>query len=282
LLEFAMDDRPSTLPFIRTAAPVSPSLTSTTPSRKEWVFPPAFRSIDLMAILRLKRPSADWEGWFDAVRAWMPPGHTVLRDEKGTPMAIRISCGNNAPFLFCSHLDTVHDTRGHQAVTIHEGWASTPEGECLGADDGAGVWLMLEMLAAGVQGDYLFHFGEERCCEGANWMCDHHSEWLSRHAMAIEFDRPGVSDITTHFMGFDAFPLKEAQALADALHPFLGEDYALAPTPNGRSTDVTFYVDLIPRCTNISVGYFQKHGPHETLDLVYLDRLREGVIALFS
>ena len=68
---------------------------------------------------------------------------------------VRDAEGYAPPILFTSHTDTVHHFDGKQEVAYDEEMgiimlADTNNGSCLGADDGAGVWLMLEMLQAAV------------------------------------------------------------------------------------------------------------------------------------
>src|SRR5665213_851089 len=72
----------------------------------------------------------------------------------------------DAPIMWSSHTDTVHGRKGIQKlgfaekgseVGIHEKETS----DCLGADDGAGMWLMREMILAKRPGLYIFHRDEE-------------------------------------------------------------------------------------------------------------------------
>ena len=42
--------------------------------------------------------------------------------------------------------------------------------ECLGGDDGTGVWLMTKLIEAGVPGRYIFHRAEEVGGRGSGWI----------------------------------------------------------------------------------------------------------------
>jgi hypothetical protein len=59
-----------------------------------------------------------------------------------------------------------------------------------------------------------------------------------------------------------------------ALCSKLGLEYRPA---NGSFTDTANFVDFIPECTNVSVGYYNEHSKDEYLDLSYLQALAEKV-----
>jgi hypothetical protein len=48
--------------------------------------------------------------------------------------------------------------------------------------------------------------------------------------------------------------------------------------PTGVFTDSASFIDLIPECTNISVGYFDEHTHKEMLNVSYLERLCEASV----
>lgn len=179
--------------------------------------------------------------------------------------------------LFSCHTDTVHKESGRQAVEYYEDLdlACVSGKDPLGADNTAGVWLLLEMIEAGVPGTYLFHFGEERGCLGSRELAREEPLWLGSFKRAIAFDRRGTDSVITHQMGdrccSDAF----GKALAAALGTL---DYELDDT--GLYTDTASYMRLIPECTNVSVGYDHEHTPNETLDLEHCRNLRDQVLLI--
>ena len=82
-----------------------------------------------------------------------------------------LQVGKNTKTLFSCHTDTVdsrsidwYPGRKKEIVIdindmkIRKKDRTTP---CLGADDGTGIWLCLEMIKAGVEGLYIFHRAEE-------------------------------------------------------------------------------------------------------------------------
>ena len=184
------------------------------------------------------------------------------------------------PVLWSSHVDTVHgkDDPVMQTVVYDEsgGFAYKDDGRPLGADDGAGVWLMLEMIDAKVAGTYIFHRGEERGGIGSSGMALHHKAWLSQFKWAIAFDRRGDSDIITEqspgVCASDDFAKKLAMLINE------GTGLTYAGSPNGIFTDTANYRRLIPECTNLSVGYDNEHTGSETLDTWHLMNLRNAMI----
>jgi hypothetical protein len=94
---------------------------------------------------------------------------------------------------------------------------------------------------------------------------------------AIAFDRRGTDSVITH-QGYgrccsDIF----GQALATALN---GDDFNLmySTDDSGVYTDTAEFVDNIPECTNISIGYYSEHGEREHLDVNHLQRLADAVL----
>lgn len=185
----------------------------------------------------------------------------------------------SSPVLWSCHTDTVHREGGTQLVVVDSGVAKlSPKStsNCLGADDTAGVWLMREMILAGVPGLYVFHRGEEIGGTGSSYIAARTPQLLNGIQCAIALDRAGRSSVITHQGGrccSDDF----ARSLVGALAA-VGVDYEADDT--GVFTDTANYVDLIGECTNLSVGYFRQHHKDETLDLAFIVKLRAALIAL--
>lgn len=226
----------------------------------------------LMAMLETKRPhKSKAENRF--IRDFIEP-LGVERDGFGN-LYKRID-GPGDTILWSVHTDTVHMTGGRQAIQKRKGVVSlSPRGKsnCLGADDGAGLWLAREMILAGKPGLYVFHRAEECGGLGSDYIATHGQELLDGIQIAIALDRKGYNDVITHQMGrgcSDTF----AESLCAAL------DMNYRPDDTGMFTDTANYFDLIPECTNISVGYFGQHSKSETLDSEFLIALRGKLIAL--
>src|SRR5690606_20255877 len=105
---------------------------------------------------------------------------------------------------WCAHTDTVLAIPGRQLLSIRKGIvraAPAQGGNCLGADDTTGVWLLLEMIRARVPGFYIFHRAEEKGCQGSDYIARETPEVLDGIDYAIAFDRRGYNSIVTHQIG---------------------------------------------------------------------------------
>lgn len=180
----------------------------------------------------------------------------------------------DAPVLWSSHTDTVHRDGGEQRLVISGDKISAGgASNCLGADCTAGVWLMSEMIRAGVPGLYVFHREEECGGGGSNYIAKDTPGLLAGIEYAIAFDRYGYESVITHQFGQRCCSDVFAKSLADALGLGMRLD------DGGSFTDTANYTDLIGECTNISVGYFNQHTKSEYQDIAFLLRLRDALLA---
>ncbi len=241
--------------------------------------------MDIREILTLKRPTHEPEAWLADAMEWMPStAEEWVNDQEQTTALVHVVPGGNEQVLFACHLDTVHARPGYQRVYRQRHRANalhSPDGECLGADDGAGIWLMLAMIEAGVPGTYVFHLDEERGCLGSRWLAKNRQDWLRQFHCAIGFDRPGTSDVVTHFAGLRGCSPGFAMDLSWALSSHVS-GYELTPCRTGGMTDVRHYIGLIPECTNLSIGYHRQHRREEWLDTRYLSTLKNAVNEIFG
>ena len=176
--------------------------------------------------------------------------------------------------LFVAHVDTVHRSAGPNKIrktTTH--WHA--DGAALGADDGAGVAMLMHLLHAGVHALYIFTQGEECGGIGATWLADNERELLSEFDRAIAFDRRGIDSVITH----QGRGRCCSDAFADALSDTLNADMTLMYLPDntGVYTDTAEFISIIPECTNISVGYYSEHSDKECLDIIHFQALAERV-----
>lgn len=184
--------------------------------------------------------------------------------------------------LFTAHCDSVHSSGGRQDIVFDEDFGlisrPTKATECLGADDAAGVWLLLQMIEAGVPGTYMVFRGEERGGIGSSYVADKRPDLLEGFTKAIAFDRRGNTDVIFRQGGSRCASDAFAEALANALveQGLLG----MAPCAHGVFTDTANLTDDIAECTNISVGYDSEHSSSESQDVEFLCRLRDACIAI--
>jgi hypothetical protein len=204
------------------------------------------------------------------------PNARIKRDAAGNlHVDTRISASNRT--LFVAHVDTVHRKEGPNKIK------QTPtywyaDGAALGADDGAGVAMLMHLMYSGVSAYYIFTQGEECGGIGATHLAKHDAKLLAEFDRAIAFDRRGIDSVITH-QGrgrccSDAF----ADALSDALNADMTLMYL--PDSTGVYTDTAEFIEVIPECTNISVGYYSEHSDKESLDIVHLQALADRVALL--
>ena len=187
-----------------------------------------------------------------------------------------------APVLWSCHTDTVHRKGGHQQIKISVGKGGAniaslhdnTDSNCLGADDTAGIWIMREMILARVPGLYVFHRAEEIGGLGSDYIAKETPNALCGIQYAIALDRRGTDSVITH-QGYGRCCSQEfARELAGGIgHKFY-------PDNTGIFTDTANYVDIVPECTNLSVGYDNEHTARETLNLDHLFRLRMALLKL--
>lgn len=197
------------------------------------------------------------------------------------PPAVEGSKPTNEKILFSCHTDTVHHFGGPQQVLVDSalGHAFKSDNTPLGADDGTGVWLMLEMIAAGVPGTYVFHRGEEVGCVGSKWIAANEQKWLKSFDIAIAFDRKDTGSIITFQRARRCCSDEFGDALAKGLNA-QNDSFKFIRDETGVFTDTANYTALIRECTNISVGYMGAHTDMEIQDLHFAAALREALIKL--
>jgi hypothetical protein len=186
--------------------------------------------------------------------------------------------GGTSRTLFTAHTDTVtRDTGTINHFTVDDKGIIHASGDVLGADDGAGIAILFEMMRANVPGFFILFRGEERGGIGSRWLAANEPELLRKFDRAVAFDRRGTTDVITH-QGWsrccsDVF----AEALSTAL---CDQGLLYMPCDGGIYTDTAEFVTLVPECTNLAVGYFSEHSDKETLDLPYLEALVESCIEI--
>ncbi len=197
----------------------------------------------------------------------------MMKDSFGNRF-IRIG---KAPVLWSSHTDTVHKQGGRPRVTYGDGLLTLNPNEttanCLGADCSVGVWIMRQMILRGVPGLYVFHRQEEIGGHGSKFIAKQTPELLAGIDYAIALDRKGTNSVITHQIWRTASD-EFADALSDYLGPFWSQD------TGGTFTDTASYTDLVPECTNLSVGYYNAHSREEVLDVSFAADLLERLSSL--
>lgn len=185
--------------------------------------------------------------------------------------------GDNPTSMFCCHLDTadriqsnvnlftLKDDKGDEIIY-------TDGVTILGADDKAGVTVLLYMMAHNIPGVYYFFIGEERGAIGSSALSSIYEDipYLKNIKRCVAFDRRDVFSIITSQLGKVCCSKDFADALAVELKKG-GLSYKADPT--GVFTDSASFLEDIPECTNLSCGYYSEHSGKERQNISFLERL---------
>jgi len=183
--------------------------------------------------------------------------------------------------MFTSHLDTVD--RKKSVVNLYSmdengGEIIITDGNTiLGADDKAGVAVMLYMMHHNVPGLYYFFIGEERGGIGSRDLAFEYERYtfLKKIKKCVSFDRRNCFSIITDQMGIECCSNEFALGLCKELNK---SGLKMSPDPTGVFTDSASFIDLIPECTNVSVGYMAEHTQRESQNITFLDKLAKACI----
>lgn len=203
----------------------------------------------------------------------LPLQPAIITSVSDEVMAFFVYVGKSE-IMFTSHTDTVHmnHTEVHQEVFFKDGLFCKEDNQPLGADDAAGNWLMFNMISYGVPGIYAFFRGEERGGIGSSYCAKHRPDLFDSVKCAIAFDRRGTQSIITHQGAGRGCSDEFGKSLASILK--MGHQL----DPTGIYTDTAEFFEIVPNCTNISVGYNNEHTKKETLNKKYIELLRDQLI----
>lgn len=227
--------------------------------------------IDILAFNRGHQLPGDYafrSVLLSALRAYSP--YTLKEN-------IIVDIGDKITTLFSCHIDTVSHSYGVNNTFSVENNIYYAETDVLGADDGAGIYILLRMIEHGVNGRYVFHVGEEVGGIGSSAIVTYHKPFLKNIKLAVAFDRRGRDSIVTHQRGFRTCSYACASSIARALNAY---GLSMRPDSTGVFTDTANYAYDICECTNLSVGYEHCHTLQESLDANFLYALTKACIAI--
>ena len=228
---------------------------------------------DLLTMMKSCRPH-DTKSTLDFAKKWLKPLGAKM-DARGNWLLVV----GDSKVVWSSHIDTVDWREGPKLTVLNPTTGvlslsdKSSNASCLGADCTTGVWIMREMAMAKVPGLYIWHEAEESGGQGSSHIANKTPEVLKGKVAAIAFDRKGFADIITEQAGGQCCSDEFAKALALQL-PLTG----FKPDPTGSFTDTANYTDLIPECTNLSVGYHSQHGKYETQNCIFAMMLRSAML----
>lgn len=184
--------------------------------------------------------------------------------------------GSKPTTMFTCHLDTADRKQGvTRLYSIQEDGQEhiiTDGSTILGADDKSGTTVMLYLMANNVPGLYYFFIGEERGGIGSHALADVYDEvdYLKEIKRCVSFDRRKTISVITAQAGGRCCSDEFGQALCDAYN---ASGLNLKIDPTGVYTDSASFIDYIPECTNVSVGYYNEHTGKEKQNMDYLIEL---------
>lgn len=182
--------------------------------------------------------------------------------------------------MFTSHLDTA--TKEYCEVThvFEENYIKTDGTSILGADDKAGVTIMLYMIENNIPGLYYFFLGEEVGCVGSRKVAEvQKTNKLEGINKVISFDRRSTDSIITFQSSQRCCSDTFGEALAKAFNE-VDDTFKYKTDKHGVLTDSKQFTSIYPECTNISVGYYSEHTKSEKQDIVHLEKLAKACLKI--
>ena len=174
--------------------------------------------------------------------------------------------------IFASHLDTV--SKEYANVThVFDGDIIKTDGKTtLGADDKAGITVLLWMIKNKIPGVYYFFIGEEVGCIGSGNAAKY-GKFKGEYDRIISFDRRDCNSVITYQSSSRCCSNSFAESLVNEFNKN-GMNYRT--DDGGVYTDSAEFTHLIPECTNISVGYYKEHTTSENQNIIHLTNLAES------
>jgi len=181
--------------------------------------------------------------------------------------------------MFTCHLDTASSKQEKVKHIFTGNLIQTDGTTILGADDKAGMVVLLYMIENKIPGLYYFFLGEELGCIGSGnlaevWEDISISKTINK---VVSFDRRGTQSVITHQLSDRCCSDEFGQELANRLNS-TGLNYKLDNT--GIFTDSAKFMYIVPECTNLSVGYYNEHSHNETQNINHLQKLCESVVKI--
>jgi hypothetical protein len=117
----------------------------------------------LIAIHTYKRPrySETDEEFLDRFFRPLSDLESITNYEQDDAGNLIFEVSGGSKTMFTAHSDTVHTEAGRQSPALIGDILVTPDGEILGADDGAGLWIVREIMLAGLPCYVVVTRGEE-------------------------------------------------------------------------------------------------------------------------
>ena len=220
------------------------------------------------------------KGTESQLEKWLPSGY--FNDSYGNYYII---IGDSPTTMFTCHLDTVSKVQRPVKHLFKDNFIYTDGTTTLGADDKAGMVVLLYMIEKNIPGIYSFFLGEESGCLGSKDLSENMESGyyfipeLKKINKVVSFDRKGTNSIITEQLYTTCCSNQFAEELAKRLNE-VNNGLTMKTDDSGFSTDSAQFIELVPECTNISVGYYGEHTMNEKQDIQFLYRLCEAVVKI--
>ncbi len=215
-------------------------------------------------------------GHEDEVVKYITPG--LKKDQHGNYYTI---IGDSDTSFTC-HLDTASRTKEKIKLVQYkkdgQDFIMSDGTTILGADDKSGVAILMYMIHHNVPGVYWFFMGEERGGVGSGKVANDIESYpfMSKIKKMVSFDRRNYYSVITSQFGTVCCSNEFGDSLCKELNK---SGLKLNLDPTGVFTDSANFIDIIPECTNVSVGYFNEHTSEELQNITYLERLAKACVA---
>ena len=180
----------------------------------------------------------------------------------------------NSETLFTCHLDNYCKKKEKINHIIEGNIIKTDETTILGGDNKAGVTAILYMIDKGVPGFYYFFIGEEPILTngtfGSSLVVSNNPDLLKSFKRAIAFDRKKTGSIITRQMAQSCCSDEFADAL---IKEFSKTGLTMQKDLTGYYTDTGNFIELIPECSNISIGVWNEHHMNEYVHIDYVEKV---------
>ena len=178
--------------------------------------------------------------------------------------------------VFASHLDTACKDSVSVSHVFDGDMIKTDGKTILGADDKAGVTILLNMIRNNIPGLYYFFIGEEVGCIGSGAAAAS-KYFKDNYDRVISFDRRDTGSVITYQSSSRCCSDVFADALCKQLN---ANGMSYKKDEGGVYTDSAEFVGYVSECTNISVGYYKEHTVNESQDIKHLEDLAEACLKI--
>ena len=194
---------------------------------------------------------------------------SFTKDEFGN-LSVKIG---ESDVMFTSHLDTATSALTKVNHVFDKNIIKTDGKSILGADDKAGVTVMLYMIEKKVPGLYYFFLGEEVGCLGSKKVAaEQKVKKIEGINKVVSFDRRGTTSVITYQSSKRCASDEFGEALAKEFNR-VDDTFKYKTDPTGVLTDSVQFISIYQECTNISVGYQSEHTFSESQDIEHLEKL---------